>query len=40
LGQVGPQAKSAVPLLTEALRDESSEVRQAAAGALQKIRGQ
>ena len=29
LGQLGPAAKEAIPMLTQALKDESAEVRQA-----------
>jgi len=39
LGRIGPEARAAVPALTEALKDESECIRQAAAEALEKIRG-
>jgi HEAT repeat protein len=39
LGEIGAQAKAAVPALTEALKDDDANVRQAAAGALKKITG-
>ena len=39
-GNIGPEAKTAVPPLLDALTDEPSDVRQAAAEALKKIRGE
>jgi HEAT repeat protein len=40
LGNIGPAAKAAVPALTEALNDEESDLRKAAAKAIEKIEGQ
>lgn len=40
LGQIGPDARGAVPALVEALGDASPNVREAAAEALEKIRGE
>jgi len=37
LGEIGPEAKAAVPNLSEALKDEGEDVRRAAAEALGKI---
>jgi HEAT repeat protein len=37
MGQIGPDARSAVPALTEALKDEDEKVRQAAQAALKKV---
>ena len=37
LGQIGPEAKAAVPALIQALKDEDYDVRESAAGALEKI---
>jgi HEAT repeat protein len=37
---IGPQAKEAIPALEKALQDENSNVRAAAADALEKIRGE
>jgi hypothetical protein len=37
LGQIGPEAKAAVPALRDALRDEDGGVRRLAAAALEKI---
>ncbi len=37
LGEVGPPAKAAIPALTKALKDQSKDVRKAAAEALKKI---
>jgi HEAT repeat protein len=37
LGHIGSEASSAVPALTEALKDRHSEVRASAASALEKI---
>jgi HEAT repeat protein len=37
LGQIGPQAKDAVPALRTALQDEESDIRRLAAKALEKI---
>jgi len=39
LGEVGPEAKDAVPALTEALNDSNPEVRTRAAEALKKVKG-
>jgi len=39
LGKLGPEAKDAVPALTEALNDSNPEVRTRAAAALKKIKG-
>ncbi len=39
LGKVGPEAKDAVPALTEALHDSNPEVRTRAAEALKKVKG-
>lgn len=38
LGDIGPDAKAAVPALIEALEDKDSDVRRAAKKALKKIR--
>lgn len=40
LGKVGPDAKDAVPALTEALKDPNPAVQAKAADALQKIKGE
>jgi len=37
LGQLGPEAKEAIPALTQALQDQDATVREAAAEALKKI---
>ncbi|MFQ5794815.1 MAG: HEAT repeat domain-containing protein [Candidatus Bipolaricaulia bacterium] len=37
LGEIGPDARDAIPALIEALRDEDSRVRQAAAEVLETI---
>jgi HEAT repeat protein len=37
LGQIGPEARSAIPALSHAVQDESEEVRKAASDALTKI---
>jgi len=37
LGEIGPGARSAIPALTLSLKDESADVRKAAAQALGKI---
>jgi len=37
LGEIGPDAKAAVPVLSKALRDGDEGVREAAADALEKI---
>ncbi len=37
LGNIGPDAKAAVPILTEVLKDEDKYVREGAAWALEKI---
>ena len=37
LRQIGPAAKTAIPTLTELLKDKEAKVRAAAAGALGKI---
>jgi len=39
LGEIGPQALTAVPALSRALNDEAPHVRQAAARALKRIQG-
>lgn len=39
LGKAGPAARPALPALEKAARDENASVRQAAAEALEKIRG-
>ncbi|MBN1461038.1 MAG: HEAT repeat domain-containing protein [Armatimonadetes bacterium] len=39
LGQIGPEASSAVPMLTEALHDPSAGIREAAEKALKRIQG-
>ncbi len=38
LGQIGPEAKAAVPALSEALKDDEARVRSSAADALDQIR--
>lgn len=40
LGKIGPDAKPAVPALTEALEDENRRVRVSAHGALKKLMGE
>jgi HEAT repeat protein len=40
LGKLGPEARDAIPALTEALKDENEVVRQKAAEALKKIEGE
>jgi HEAT repeat protein len=37
LGDIGPAAKTAIPALSKALKDEDAEIRKAAALALGKI---
>jgi HEAT repeat protein len=38
LGEIGPKAKPAVPVLAELLKDKDGDVRKAAAEALEEIR--
>ena len=40
LGDIGPAAKEAVPVLTKALKDEDGQVRYAAQEALDKIKAE
>jgi HEAT repeat protein len=37
-GKIGPEAKTAIPALTELLKDKDGQVRQAATDALEKLK--